>query len=257
MLSRMRSLRAARLLAPALMLALAACSAFGGRPTAPATTATTTPAVAEPASGGEIDVRRYLGPNYCPELRIYPNAEVVRRFERGHDNEVGHVVWQASIGKTARECLYEVDGRLTLKVGVSGRVISGPKGGAASVAVPLRLAVVKYKEKVLASESYQVEVAIPPQGSAVFTEVHEIALPSPGDDRDYILYVALSDKERDWLDPSSEPPAPPVEVPVAAAEEVFEEEREEAPPAAAPPPPPQPATPKELPVPSGFVLPGG
>ena len=39
------------------------------------------------------------------------------------------VIWQASVGKTARECLYDLQGSLTLKIGVSGRVIAGPKGG--------------------------------------------------------------------------------------------------------------------------------
>ncbi len=58
-------------------------------------------------------------------------------------------IWQASFGHTARECLYNPDGSLTLKVGVSGRIISGPKGGAGQVSVPFKIAVVKFKESTL------------------------------------------------------------------------------------------------------------
>ena len=104
---------------------------------------------------GEIDVRRYLGPDYCPELRVLNGAELVRRYERGHEDDPNFVIWQASIGKTARECLYDLQGGLTLRIGVSGRVIAGPKGGPRRVTVPLRIAVVKYQEAVLATESYR------------------------------------------------------------------------------------------------------
>ena len=63
-------------------------------------------------------------------------------YERGHDNELGFVRQQASITKTAREC--QVAGNtLAIKVGVAGRVVAGPKGGAGTVTLPIRVAVVK------------------------------------------------------------------------------------------------------------------
>ena len=60
-----------------------------------------------------------------------------------------YLIWQASVGKTARECLYDEQGGLTLKIGFSGRVIAGPKGTADDVSVPFKMAVVKYQESVL------------------------------------------------------------------------------------------------------------
>ena len=90
------------------------------------------------------------------------------------------VVWQASVGKTARECLWDLQGGSDAQDRRSGRVIAGPKGGAATVSVPLRIAVVKHKEAVLASEGFQLDVAIPAAGSTAFTEVQEILVPSPG-----------------------------------------------------------------------------
>jgi hypothetical protein len=230
-----------------LALAVGGCSMFSGGG-GPERTA------ASKASAEQVDVSRYLGPDYCPELRVPEGTEVMRRYERGHEDDPGFVVWQASIGETARECRYDGQGNLAIKVGVSGRLIAGPKGGQASVSVPLRIGVVKYQEAVLASQIFPLEVTIPPNGSTVFTQVREIVVPSPGTDRDYILYIALSEQEVNWLDPVAEPAVAAVDEPV-----VIEEPPPE-PPAAAPQPQQQApqSRPNELPVPSGggFVLPG-
>jgi hypothetical protein len=208
--------------------------------TTPTPVALTAVASTEPKEG-EIDVRRYLGPNYCPELRVVSGAELMRQYERGHEDDAKYVIWQASVGKTARECLWDLQGGLTLKIGVSGRVISGPKGGAATVPVPLKIAVVKNKEAVLATEKFTIDGAIPAAGSGVFTQVRDILVPSPGQDRDYIIFVGLDvgwDEMSGTVAPvvAVVPPPPPPE--------------EELPPA-----PPQPTTPRELPTPDdGFVL---
>lgn len=207
---------------------------FGLGGSKPETTAATPAAATD-----EIDVRQYLGPDYCPELRVLNGAELVRRYERGHEDDPNYVIWQASVGKTARECLFDLQGGLTLKIGVSGRVIAGPKGGAGPVTVPLKIAVVKYREAVLATESYAVEVAIPPQGSTAFTQVKEILVPSPGSDRDYIIYVGFDVGEWDALNGE------------AATIAVVEEP----PPPDAAPLPSAPPTPSVLPTPTdGFVL---
>ena len=115
------------------------------------------------------------------------------------------MIWQASIGNTARECLYDAGRRAHAAVGVSGRVVAGPKGGPGSVSLPLRIAVVKYQEAVLTSELYPLESSIPAAGSAVFTEVKELVLPSPGNDRDYILYVGFDEKGEVLIGSSARP----------------------------------------------------
>ena len=50
--------------------------------------------------------------------------------------------YQVTIVRTAREC-HVNSGIMTMKVGVEGRVITGPAGGAGTVNVPIRLAVVQ------------------------------------------------------------------------------------------------------------------
>ena len=222
------------------------CSMWGSGDEKPETTAATN-STGSTAKDEDIDVRQYLGPDYCPEIRVVNGAELMRRFEGGHEDDVKFVVWQASVGKTARECLWDLQGGLTLKIGVSGRVIAGPKGGASTVSVPLKIAVVKNKEAVLATEKFSFDTTIPTAGSAVFTQVKEILVPSPGKDRDYIIYVGLDVGDWDPLVGSIAPVAvveEPPPVPEAALT-----------PAPEPAPAPPKKTPDVLPTPDdGFVL---
>jgi len=222
---------------------LGGCSMFGLGGSKPETTAATTPAATTAvASADQIDVRQYLGPDYCPELRVLNGAELMRRYEQGHDDDAKFVIWQASVGKTARECLFDLQGGMTLKVGISGRVIAGPKGGPTTVSVPLKIAVVKYRESVLATQDYTIDVAIPAGGAATFTQVREILVPSPGKDRDYIVYVGFDVGEWDPLHGEAAAIAAVEQPPPVAAAEA--------------PLPTKPATPKVLPTPdAGFVLP--
>jgi len=235
-------LQAARagVLAAAALALIGGCSMWGFGDEKPETTATTTPATAA-GDPDAIDIRRYLGPNYCPEIRVLSGAELMRRYERGHEDDPKYIIWQASVGKTARECLFDLQGGLTLKVGVSGRVIAGPKGGsAATVSVPLKVVVAKYREAVIATEVLSQDVALPAQGATVFRQVKDILVPSPGQDRDYVIYVGFDIGEWDALSGEAAPEVVVVE--------------EEPPPAPAPLPS-APQTPSVLPTPDdGFVL---
>ena len=141
----------------------------------------------------EIDVRRYLGPDYCPELQVREGTEMLRRYERGKEDDPGSIIWQAAIGETARECLYDAQGNVTIRIGVSGRVLAGPKGGPGAVNVPLRIVVVKYQEAVLYSELKQLAITIPAENSTVFRNVYEVTVPSPGRERNYLIYVGFDE----------------------------------------------------------------
>ena len=250
------SKRSARLaLAPALALVLSGCMGMGG---GGSDSAVTTASV-EPAAAEQVDIRRYLGPDYCPEIRVREGTEVLRAYEGGRRDDPGAVIWQASVADTGRDCLYDAAGNLELKVGVSGRAVAGPKGGPRTVTLPLRIAVVKHKQAVLASELYPLAIAIPATGAAVFSEVRTLNLPPLGTDRDYIVYAGLDEKGENLLDPSAALVARKKEeeearrrAELAAAEPV------EAPPKPKkklPPKPAAPAGPKVLPTPTdGFIL---
>ena len=147
---------------------------------------------------------------------------------------------------------YDLQGGLTLKIGVSGRVIAGPKGGAASRhrPAPDRRGEVPgsgaRRRRPIRSTS-----TIPPQGSAAFTEVQEILVPSPGSDRDYIIYVGFDVGEWDPMTTRAERERSPPSRRRRRARGC----RRPPQPAPAPAPPPS-RDPKVLPTPTdGFVLP--
>lgn len=103
--------------------------------------------------------------------------------------------YQGSIVNTARECKYAA-GIVTMKVGIEGRIITGPAGGPGQVEVPLRIAVVHEgpQPKVVLSKLARLSVAVT-DGSAGATFTHidpEISFPMPrpaGDIDSYIVYV--------------------------------------------------------------------
>jgi len=171
-------------LGPALALAVAGCQSLGGGQSAP-------PETAQP-----VDVRKFIGPDYCPQLSVRSGTEVLRRYERGHEDDKASIVWQASIGDTARECLYDGQGNLTIRIGVSGRVAAGPKGGAGDVTLPLRIAVTRAGQIVLSSDLHVIQATIPPELSTVFAQVYEVTVPSPGEHRDYLVYVGFDDQAK-------------------------------------------------------------
>ena len=80
--------------------------------------------------------------DYCPPIQIRAGTATMTVYERGHENETAYVRYLASISQTARECTMAGDA-LTIKVGIAGRVVAGPKGSAANVTLPLRVAVAK------------------------------------------------------------------------------------------------------------------
>ena len=83
------------------------------------------------------------------------------------------------------------NGLITVKMGVSGRVLLGPAGKETSVDVPIRFTVNR-NNNVTFSEKYDVEVAIPPPAqSATFVKVVDnVAIPYLDGD-DIVIYVGF------------------------------------------------------------------
>lgn len=183
-----------------LTLALSGClGSLGGGGAKSSQTASVDEALIgdQPAStastGGPVDVRQFYGSGYCPNVEIRDGTEALRTYVKPKEPSPNTIIWQASIGQTARQCLEDPNGTMTIKIGVSGRVLAGPKGGPRDVTVPVRVAVVKFQEAVLASELHKEQVTIGPDLSTVFRRVYQVEVPSPGNDRDYIIYVGFDD----------------------------------------------------------------
>ncbi len=79
----------------------------------------------------------------CPEVKVRTGAATLMIGSKPGEGEPAplDVRYQGSIVNMARECHLNA-GLLTIKVGVEGRVITGPAGGPGTVNVPLRVAVV-------------------------------------------------------------------------------------------------------------------
>jgi hypothetical protein len=102
--------------------------------------------------------------------------------------------YQGSLGQLARECAVLGDS-MTIKVGVEGRVLVGPKGGAGSLAVPLRIALVQEgpQPKSVWTKFYSVPLTVPQgQTQVTFTHVEDdltFAIPPSRDLSSYVIYV--------------------------------------------------------------------
>jgi hypothetical protein len=80
----------------------------------------------------------------CPEVQVRTGAATLMIGSKPGNGEPAalDVRYQGSIIRTARECHVNA-GVMTMKVGIEGRIITGPAGGPGTVHVPLRIAVVE------------------------------------------------------------------------------------------------------------------
>ncbi|HYC18237.1 MAG TPA: hypothetical protein VEC94_13600 [Pseudolabrys sp.] len=105
--------------------------------------------------------------------------------------------YQATILRTARECQVNA-GIMTMKVGIEGRVITGPAGGPGTINVPLRIAVVQegIQPKTITSKFARLDVVVASAVDRVaFTHIDpEISFPLPQPIAildSYVVYVGF------------------------------------------------------------------
>lgn len=136
----------------------------------------------------------------CPDVQVRTGASTLmigsKPNEKGEPSPLD-VRYQGSIINTARECHLNA-GILTIKVGVEGRVITGPAGGPGTVNVPLRIAVVHegINPRTVVSKFAEIPVTIANQVDRVnFTHVDpDVSFPMPrpaSDIASYVVYVGF------------------------------------------------------------------
>ena len=142
----------------------------------------------------------------CPSVDVRTGASTLMIGSKPGEGEPSalDLRYQGTILRTARECKVNA-GILTMKVGIEGRVITGPAGGPGSIELPLRIAVVRegVTPKTVVSKLARVPVEIAGAVDRVtFTHIDpEISFPLPqplADIDSYVVYVGF--------DPSSAPP---------------------------------------------------
>ena len=129
----------------------------------------------------------------CPTVTIRTGAAA---WQISAGSGPTNVRYQGAIGQLARECAV-LGETMTMRVGIEGRVLVGPKGGPGSVDVPLRIALVAEgpQPKAIWSKFYSVPVAVPPNASqAIFSQVEDdLTFPLPPNKKvdNYIVYVGF------------------------------------------------------------------
>lgn len=136
------------------------------------------------------------GTNYCPKIELRQGTESFNVYEGGASGDPKKLIYQARIDETARECSI-ANGQMQIRVGINGRVLAGPRSSTTdTLSVPVRIAVVKFQEAVLFSEIEPISVQISDfDRTPDFVTVVNVAVPDPGEDRDYIIYVGFDRKD--------------------------------------------------------------
>ena len=130
----------------------------------------------------------------CPQITVRSGAAT---WQVPPGSTATNIRYQASLGQLARECAV-LGETMTVKVGIEGRVLVGPKGGPGSVTVPLRIAVVQEgpQPRSLWTKFYSIPVTIA-RGTtqAAFAQVEDdVTFVMPANKRDleqYIVYVGF------------------------------------------------------------------
>lgn len=168
----------------------------------------------------------------CPGVTIRSGASAWQLPSGGKATDVRY---QGSLGQLVRECAI-LGETMTMRVGVEGRLLVGPKGGPGNVKVPIRMALVAEgpQPKPLWSKFYNVEVSVPDGASqAVFSIVEDdltFAMPANREIGNYVVYVGFDPQGAAASRPK--PKAKPKPRPAPQASKP-----------AAPPPPAKPASP--------------
>jgi hypothetical protein len=128
----------------------------------------TNPPPAPPASGPKVEVS-------CPSVDILPGTGAYQLYVAGHQGDPFNLRYQARFGQFARQCDVAGD-QVTIRVGISGRVVVGPKGEAGhTLSVPVRIALLDYDDKPVFSKLTTIAVSIPAgSGGEDFREVIEV-----------------------------------------------------------------------------------
>src|SRR5581483_553377 len=135
----------------------------------------------------------------CPGIEIRTGASTLMLGSKQGEGEPSalDLRYQATIVRTAREC-HVAAGVMTMKVGIEGRVITGPAGGPGTVDIPLRLAVVQegVNPKTIVSKFAREQVTIASAvDRATFTHIDpdiSFPMPQPAANIDaYVVYVGF------------------------------------------------------------------
>lgn len=174
-----------RLVVLALPLALAGCGAAEGIGGNLMSVVTPKPK--------EMDPALYAATPVCPTVDIREGTEFMPVFKPGKFGDPASIMFQASIQRVARDC-DNVGDDIRVRVGVAGRVLSGPTGATGASNVPIRIAVT-VGDKVVYSKLHQASVDVQaPDYSALWSVVDDGIVLSAADSKVASIYAGFDGK---------------------------------------------------------------
>lgn len=116
---------------------------------------------------------------YCPGVTLRDGTAFFNSYAKGGQDDPSKLMYQSAITDTTRSCT-RADGQMTIKVGVAGKVVTGPAGGPGTVNMPIRIVVVRGGE-VLYTQLHKNVVQVTDPSTAtqfVFTDP-SVVIPVP------------------------------------------------------------------------------
>lgn len=146
-----------------VVAALAACSSDDG--VAPADTIAGQLIRGTTAPAHTPDPDDYKKIAHCPKVAVRAGTQTHLVTERAKAGAAPKIRFQGTITKTARDCDTGT-GNLKMRIGVAGRLLTGPDGGSGTVRLPVRVVALipplEQKEaEVLYSKLHEVAVDLP------------------------------------------------------------------------------------------------
>ena len=110
----------------------------------------------------EVNPDAFASEIYCPPLKPRLNTYLIMKYERGHDDDPKHLLYQATLDEWARECTRDGTAQTRIKLGLSGNVTPGPAWKGGEIVLPIRVAILPSGEsdKPLQSDLVSVPVTV-------------------------------------------------------------------------------------------------
>ncbi len=115
----------------------------------------------------------------CPKLKVWPTGRQLTIYQKGAVGDNMAIRHRGEISKVARECSLG-QGRITVKFGVSGRLLLGPKGRSGATKLPMLVYVTDPTGKKILTQKVKVAVNVPNgKPFAYFSAVNRVTFKVP------------------------------------------------------------------------------
>lgn len=130
----------------------------------------------------------------CPSVAIRFGASTLSVGLPGKPASGNDLRYQGSITRTARDCNLQ-GGQISARIGIMGRIISGPAGAPPTIDVPMRVALVQEgaPEKVIVTKAFRTTVTMEGENTEFSLVAEDLTYPVPSEAANdkYVFYVGF------------------------------------------------------------------